>query len=494
MNTDTIISMCRESFSAYDELWLVSARRDHCDNLIDLGIVCEDDFTVVHTHNDLGRKFKNSKILTPPKISSKSFDGIFSVVDDRIFDEVDRVIRDDLRVAILASSPNKPLSDYIKKRSAWEKFTITSPVDDFDKYIDLENKTLLEDILSGIESKLGYRILAESKNMSLDKNYHYIQKLFNAEAGESFFVQEAVSAAGGGTYKISNQSDFNRVQKILPKGMRVKVSTEIANAYSANGSLCIVPRGAECMVFVDPLSHKVLDADCRSNGTYCSVGNGWGINWPKAVNSLYMEIAKSIGEILYKKYGYSGIVGVDFLVKREKNEYRLYVTEINPRWQGTTLYQTYNAILSNRIPLELIHYILKLSKGGANNKVLGTIGSSEDHNVKSVSSPGVYYLKLYAPRELKLIKSDMNGRWNFKDGNILNRQQLNILEDIKKDGGGCVVYIKSPSLGSVAYGEFSPIGYIFGKNLHVFKRDKPGATSDYSRLINTVSRKLYGSL
>jgi hypothetical protein len=142
----------------------------------------------------------------------------------------------------------------------------------------------------------------------------------------------------------------------------------------------------------------------------------------------------------------------------------------------------------------LIHYILKLSKGGANNKVLGTIGSSEDHNVKSVSSPGVYYLKLYAPREPKLIKSDMNGRWNFKDGNILNRQQLNILEDIKKDGGGCVVYIKSPSLGSVAYGEFSPIGYIFGKNLHVFKRDKPGATSDYSRLINTVSRKLYGSL
>ena len=91
MNTDTIISMCRESFSAYDELWLVSARRDHCDNLIDLGIVCEDDFTVVHTHNDLGRKFKNSKILTPPKISSKSFDGIFSVVDDRIFDEVDRL-------------------------------------------------------------------------------------------------------------------------------------------------------------------------------------------------------------------------------------------------------------------------------------------------------------------------------------------------------------------------------------------------------------------
>jgi len=79
------------------------------------------------------------------------------------------------------------------------------------------------------------------------------------------------------------------------------VSEEIKDAYPANGSICIVPIDkSHCDVYVDPLSHKVVDTNINSERQYSSLGNDWGVKWSGDVNHEYIRIAKAVGKIYIK--------------------------------------------------------------------------------------------------------------------------------------------------------------------------------------------------
>lgn len=97
---------------------------------------------------------------------------------------------------------------------------------------------------------------------SSDTNYLRLKQKLANNSMQGIFLQIDISASGNGTRLVQSQSDLDGVfndrqwNTLISTG-HIKASCQILNAYSANGSACIIPIDAiNCMVLVDPLSHK----------------------------------------------------------------------------------------------------------------------------------------------------------------------------------------------------------------------------------------------
>jgi len=67
-NITKSIILCKRLFLLFDEIWFIGPRSDHCDTIIDLSIIKEQDIKVTHIHNQIGRFFTNSHTYYPRKI------------------------------------------------------------------------------------------------------------------------------------------------------------------------------------------------------------------------------------------------------------------------------------------------------------------------------------------------------------------------------------------------------------------------------------------
>lgn len=54
-NITKSIILCKRLFLLFDEIWFIGPRSDHCDTIIDLSIIKEQDIKVTHIHNQIGR-------------------------------------------------------------------------------------------------------------------------------------------------------------------------------------------------------------------------------------------------------------------------------------------------------------------------------------------------------------------------------------------------------------------------------------------------------
>ncbi len=491
-NITKSIILCKRLFLLFDEIWFIGPRSDHCDTIIDLSIIKEQDIKVTHIHNQIGRFFTNSHTYYPRKNSSNSFRGIFEEINPSIYHEIDRVIVSDKRVVLIMPSPNKALYDMIRGRNAESKFVVTAPVANPKKYLFFEDKSRLCEIAPE-------DCLIRSINTRVNADVGDIKRILNLKDSDKLILQQCISAGGSGTFKIGDQQNFNQVLKAIDASEKtvVKVSEEIKDAYPANGSICIVPIDkSHCDVYIDPLSHKVVDTNINSERQYSSLGNDWGVKWSGDVNHEYIRIAKAVGKNLYKKWGCTGIIGLDFLVKNYNNNYHktcLYLTEINPRWQGTTPYQTYNALLSGRVPLEIAHYIIKLSDNDRDLATLRSIlGSPGVYNLNSTNRSGIAYIKLYAPGVTKTIKNNISGCWSVCGGTLRKVEEASLIDAIMDNNVEGKYFIKAPSRGTVVDKEFAAICYIYGVGYNMFNRYRPEVTEFYSLIMGDVEYKLYG--
>lgn len=499
--TLNLISLCREAFKAFDELWVIGPKGDHHKNLLDMGVLRTEQIDLLHVHSMLGVSLAKYN-LKPPKGSSDSFEGIFNELSGDINRQIDRVISQDKNVCVLMPHPNSKLSSIIRSKGAECRFIITAPVDDAGMYTKLESKLYLAELVGSATKSMDQSVLIPSVKMESFLLPDIFRQL-NVAKGAGLYIQQDVSVGGEGTARVRNQRELDDLLKRPQwrsafEGGDLKASIEVKNAYSANGSACIVPLAdGKCDVYVDPLSYKptgIREVGMKEN---CGVGNDWSRAWPEAVQKQYIEATTLIGRELYRKWGYTGIFGPDYLVERTADgEYRLRITEVNPRWQGTTPYQTYNALIVGRLPLELVHYAVKLDRDGSlTKKVIDLLGDAISYNMSSVGSKGCFYIKIGAPiREMK-IKNDLNGSWYYDGRKLYRRNTVSHAHLFKASLPHMPLIIKAPPIGSIVGKEFVAIGYIVGRsNKPVFSTDSPDFLEHGSRLFATVKSMLYENI
>ncbi|MCX6717388.1 MAG: hypothetical protein NTU76_01790 [Candidatus Taylorbacteria bacterium] len=475
------IHLAQQTFSQFDEIWLIGLRSNHIDNLKNLGILekFSNKLTLLYTYLDFGDLAQYR--ITPLPKGNSSYKKVLFALNPEVCLHLRRIVNEKKRVCIFTPLPNGTLNEYIKKEGACKFTKITSSIDNIDIFLFVESKLNLNMILQTENKEINRYIIP---SIIPNKDIGEYKYLFDTKNfGESgLCIQKAISA----------KSELDRLKlsdgwKDSFKKKEIKISQYVPNTYPANGSGCIVPVSNKmCRVYIDNLSKKILD---EKNSSF---GNDWSRPWEPNILKQYVSSMMYVGRKLYEKFKYTGLFGVDYIVIGNKSKYSyLLITEINPRWQGTTIYQTINALKSNRVPLEIVHYIIKLNQ---TKKVLSKIcklmGSEESYNKQSVAKDGIFYLKLKSPKN--------NFGINIQGEYLFTGKEL-IESNLEKSNKGCkkknfqinrldIVNIKYPPKKTDLNKGIGPVGIVFGNSSKpVFSSKKPAFTHFGKKLYELVN-------
>lgn len=237
--TLNLISLCREAFKAFDELWVIGPKGDHHKNLLDMSVLRTEQIDLLHVHSMLGVCLAKYN-LKPPKGSSDSFEGIFNELSGDINRQIDRVISQDKNVCVLMPHPNSKLSSIIRSKGAECRFIITAPVDDAGMYTKLESKLYLAELVGSATKSMNHSLLIPSVKMESSLLSDVFRQL-NIVKGAGVYVQQDVSVGGEGTSRVQNQTELDdllrrpRWRGAFESGS-LKASIEVKDAYPANGS------------------------------------------------------------------------------------------------------------------------------------------------------------------------------------------------------------------------------------------------------------------
>lgn len=189
--------------------------------------------------------------------------------------------------------------------------------------------------------------------------------------GLPFVVQHSTKGGGKGTFFINNQEDFDRASRKL-KGkwhaeeseideeLKYEAVPEAIVAQYVQGSSpsitgCVTKHG----ILSTNLQHQVIDApelynSERGSGLFC--GHDWtSSRFSGEINQQAEQAVEKIG-CHFKKMGYRGIFGIDFVLDGKTK--KLYVVECNPRLLGS--FPTINMVQElNDEPLIIGFHILE---------------------------------------------------------------------------------------------------------------------------------------
>jgi hypothetical protein len=181
------------------------------------------------------------------------------------------------------------------------------------------------------------------------------------EIDPQFVVQfpEIRQGGGRGTFFVKSDLDYQRVQKILRGGTWRGIEIQSAaihkfmDAIPASLALCLTRHG----ILFSGLQRQLIDlpycGDISENGIFC--GHSWGETaWPSHVRAEAVRQARLIGEYL-AGIGYKGILGIDFLITRDKKQ--VYPLECNPRFTGAFPMLSQLQLSHNIIPMDVFHLL-----------------------------------------------------------------------------------------------------------------------------------------
>jgi hypothetical protein len=170
---------------------------------------------------------------------------------------------------------------------------------------------------------------------------------------------EIGQGGGRGTFFVKSDLDYQRVRKILSEGTwrGTKIQTtaihKLMDAIPASLALCLTRHG----ILFSGLQRQLIDLpycqDISENGIFC--GHSWGETvWPSHVQVEALRQGRLIGEYL-SGIGYKGILGIDFLISRDKEQ--VYPLECNPRFTGAFPMLSQLQLWHNIIPMDVFHML-----------------------------------------------------------------------------------------------------------------------------------------
>lgn len=506
------IEFLKGGLDGFDEAWVVGHKGDHAINLQNMGVV-NDRLDVVHVHSTLG--VNANIVIKPPEDSAGSYEGILTEMSPLLAEQILRVKTEGKKVVIYMPFPNMGLEHAIARAEASDHFLMTAPVPRFEAFQRIEHKIvfgqMMDELFKGTRFE---RNLIPWTFYSRHMDYRTLEEVLRSEG--SIYMQRVLSAGGDGTVKVTSDDELKVLMSDEYWAMAadmgsVKASKGIEKAYPANGTGCIVPTpDGNCVVLVDPLSHKPVGLERMNAKQGSGVGNDWSVPFSQEIQSQYILMATAIGQRLYREHGYTGLFGPDGMIHEDQNGQVYSLTEVNSRWQGTTPYQTLNARMNGRLPLELIHYMVKLcttSQGIDKQKLQQAwriIGDPNEYNGRAVSEKGGFYIKIGGPKDRKVISQDLNGAWVVnpngmtKVTGVEGLTPLHVYSRTMPDGSKIelpenhsIVWVKAPRLGETVGGELAPIGYIVGSGIQVFDADIPTTTAQGQSMYDAVTALLF---
>lgn len=479
-----VIARLQMEFQRYKKVYVFSPKGDHLSNLIELGILDYPDLT--YSLTSLNVKTKNFI-----KSSMYTYEEWIEECDESFFEHLVTDLgncKEGEKILITMPFPNKKLQDFLQSWDLKKKIDIVEAAGNYETLCQIEDKiyisNLLLEIFGGEDNN---DIVIPFHILKGGETYHDISvQYLNSD---SFFLQRSFSNVGGNwTVRVENEASYNKLVqdpnwKLWIEMHSVKASKNIKEAYPSNSSGCVVPISKdECIVLIDKPSRKPVNVVELGGTDYSSAGNSWVHDFPHAFLSRYKDIMSKIGSYLYQTYRYIGLFGVDFLIQpQESDGFSIFVNEINPRWQGTTPYQTLNSLMNNLVPLELIHYLIKFNQingESPSEDLLDLVRSN--YNQEAIQNLGGFYLKLKSKNKIKTL-SDLNGCYSIDKDSLQIRKQPNESSYLKlylgdKEQYQNYFWIRGPAAQEKIGGEYLSIGYVFGPYLEVFEKNRPEAT------------------
>lgn len=221
------------------------------------------------------------------------------------------------------------------------------------------------------ENKINFRKILEElglpaapgKIIRLD-NLHY-GHLINSY-GLPFVIQHPGRGGGKGTFFIHNIEEFNlalRKIKHAPSDAEEELSkekkapdevivTRFIQGTSPSLTGCITRHG----ILSTNLQHQVLDIPQlynpeKGSGLFC--GHDWTASrFSEKISKQSYEYTDKIGQY-FKKHGYKGIFGLDFILDQKTD--KLYLVECNPRLLGSFPTIIMAQIRNNEPPILAFH-------------------------------------------------------------------------------------------------------------------------------------------
>lgn len=510
------IEILWQEFARFHEKWIVGHKGDQVANLQSIGVLGPNEIDVVHVHSSLGVSAKRS--YDPP--ADQTYEDLVTACDEGMREEIMRVVAHGKRVCVFMPFSNEAFQKMITEAGAEPNFRLTSPVENAEQFLLVENKIRFAEMMDEIIGHDMPENIIKWCIATTNDTYDSLREKVGAKGDQRIYLQKDLSAGGDGTKCIASQEELEELlndpswlQYLVEE--RVKVTAEVMGNYPANGTACIVPNSdGSCKIFVDPPSKKPVGLAELGGKVGSGNGNDWGTPWPSEVQAQYLAIVTRIGEYLYQRYGYTGIFGPDCMVAVEDGKYIIRVNEVNVRWQGTTPYQTGNALTNNRLPLEVIHYLVKLSNGDHTKReiVNEVVGDPNRYNTCAMNETGGFYIKIFPPKELHTVTCDMNGAFIYcqdtgefiriDDPSIspldvysrnITANIAGLLREYEQNGRRPkLVWVKAPNVGTtIGGGALTPMGYIIGSNdpgqEGVFTDGKPGIT-DLGKALYTYAR------
>ena len=179
--------------------------------------------------------------------------------------------------------------------------------------------------------------------------------------GSELVVQfpEIRQGGGRGTFFVKSDLDYQRVLRILKKGtwrgieIQSTAIHKFMDGIPASLALCLTRHG----ILFSGLQRQLIDLpyceDMSENGIFC--GHSWGETaWSSHVQAEAIRQARLIGEYL-AAIGYKGILGIDFLISRDKKQ--VYPLECNPRFTGAFPMLSQLQLRHNIIPMDVFHML-----------------------------------------------------------------------------------------------------------------------------------------
>ena len=485
-------------FRDYDEVWVVGHRGNVADSYIGQFFLREK-LELIHATATLGGE---ARVMINSGEHQSTYDSYVTQANPNLRHFVKQAIVKGKKVFVLMPFPNKALEEMIESAQSKEYANIKNPgkvicvaPTNLKTFEALENKAVFASIVEkAIGSVFPENVIPNKTVVIANTSYQDARSSLGLKGGENFYAQLLVSAGGGGTRKITSEGDYSRLQTdwqgISSESREIKISKEIIDSYPANGTACIIPSETEpdgCIVLLDPLSKKPVDP--KSNA---GIGNDWGHTFPPDVLEQYTKIVTALGKYLYKEHEVIGLFGPDCLVSHDK----LYVNEVNPRHQGTTPFQTLNALLNGRVPIEYIDLLLKVDPESTQLIVDAIGGSAEGYNTRALRETGCYYLKLMNKSDKKLeVINEFNGPFKLirKAGNVIDFVPVKKYKSktelvLAKDPD--VVWIDGPKKGEEIAASLTPFGFIVGYGMQVFDKTVPRMTPEAEAIKAALLKKI----
>jgi len=196
-----------------------------------------------------------------------------------------------------------------------------------------ENFLCLNDqrLLDTLENKITFRndfkrlfnfipsVTVQAANLSTST----VESLFS-EFGETLVFQQEVSSGGAGTFVVS-ENNFKHV--LEHKNCKFIVSRYLENSVAINTHIVIFKK--EVIVFPGSIQivEKEGDSLLYKGGDYLAFRM-----LPEKNKRRFYDLVRSLAQKLQKR-GFRGVCGIDALI--DEND-RLYLMEVNPRFQGSS--------------------------------------------------------------------------------------------------------------------------------------------------------------